>query len=104
MYKVLDVREHKYAIARSCGTGSSYSSSVSVTNDIQHEFVVICVELETSTRKRFVFYDGHREDDKFWGTHYYGHKGDFNLLVVGDLFEVEENDSKKDYTRITLVK
>ena len=30
MYKVLDVREHKYTVARSCGTGSNYSSSVSI--------------------------------------------------------------------------
>ena len=101
MYKVLDVREHKYAIARSCGTGSNYSSSVSITNDTEHEFVVICVELETNTRKRFIFYDGHKTEDKFWGTHYYGYKGDFNLLVVGDLFEVEKYE--KDYDRVILL-
>ena len=101
MYKVLDVREHKYAVARSCGTGSNYSSSVSVTNYIHHEFVVICVELETSTRKRFVFYDGHKTEDKFLGIHYYGYKGDFNLLVVGDLFEVEQYE--KDYDRVILL-
>ena len=101
MYKVLDVREHKYAVARSCGTGSNYSSSVSVTNDIHHEFVVICVELETSTRKRFVFYDGHKTEDKFLGIHYYGYKGDFNLLVVGDLFKVEQYE--KDYDRVILL-
>ena len=55
MYKVLDVREHKYAVARSCGTGSNYSSSVSVTNDIQFEFVVICMELATKERKDLSF-------------------------------------------------
>ena len=54
MYKVLDVREHKYTVARSCGTGSNYSSSVSISNDTHHEFVVICMELATKERKRFV--------------------------------------------------
>ena len=101
MYKVLDVREHKCAVARSCGTGSNYSSSVSVTNDIHHEFVVICRELATKERKRFVFYDGYKTEDKFCGTHYYGYKGDFNLLVVGDLFVVEQYE--KDYDRVILL-
>jgi hypothetical protein len=101
MYKVLDVREHKYAVARSCGTGSNYSSSVAVTNDTHHEFVVICMELATKERKRFVFYDGHKTEDKFWGTHYYGYKGDFNLLVAGDLFEVEKYE--QDYDRVILL-
>lgn len=100
MYKVLDVREHKYTVARSCNT-VNYSPSGSVSNDTHHEFVVICVDLETNARKRFIFYNGHKTEDKIWGTLYWGYKGDFNLLVGGDFFEIEKHE--KDYDRVILL-
>ena len=94
MFKVLEVREIKYAVSRSCSTGSSYSSSVSITNDTHHEFIVICKEMETDKRKRFSFTKGYTSKgyDKCT-TYYYGYQGDYNLLIVGDIFTIEKTNT-----------
>lgn len=101
MYKVLEVREHKYVVDHSYVTGINHSTSGSVANDTRHEFVVICVNLETNARTRFLFYNGHKTEDAIWGTYYWGYKGDFRLLVAGDFFEIEKHE--KDYDRVILL-
>ena len=94
MFKVLDIREHKYSIAHTCGTGSSYSSNVSINNETRHEFIVICDELETGNRKRFVFTEGHCSKSCYDGSYrYYGYQGDYDLLVVGDIFKIEPTNT-----------
>lgn len=93
MFKVLDIREHKYNIARSCGTGSSYSSTVSVQSETHHEFVAICKELETGIRKRFVFSKGYKSKGYSGEYYYYGYQGDYDLLIVGDIFEIKSTST-----------
>ena len=94
IYKVLDVRELMYlSSGRVCnGTYSGGNSSMSVENS--REFIVIA-EDEKCKRRRFHFYDGHEE--KFLGEMcYYGYKGDFDILVPGDKFELVETSTYKE--------
>lgn len=101
MFKVLDIREHKYSIARSCGSGSAYSSNVSVQSETHHEFVAICEELETGIRRRFVFSEGHKSKGYAGDYHYYGYQGDYDLLVIGDIFEIEPTST---YDKVIILK
>lgn len=91
MYKVLDVREYK-----SIGSGSYHTDYCGVGGktsiETMHFTAVICQDLGTNERKRFDFYYGYKDD--FLGkTKYYGYRGDYVLLVPGDLFEIKETST-----------
>ena len=100
MYKVLDVRE--VVKPNGCtGISDSYSSGIKLTTYSVTYVVVICEAVESKERCRFEFYEG-RESKNFMGnTYYHGYKGDFRLLVKGDLFEVEVKNN--DYDRVKLL-
>lgn len=93
MYKVLDVREYKSIGSGSYRTGYGGGGgklSVGTT----HFTAVICQDLSTNKRERFEFYYGY--EDEFLGkTRYYGYRGDYELLVPGDNFEIEETSTFK---------
>ncbi len=89
MYKVLDVREVIEIGPGSVSNHPSYCGSNSMSIKSTRKIVVIAEDEEYKERKRFHFYDSY--EDTFLGqTCYYGYKGDFDLLVPGDKFEVEE--------------
>lgn len=97
MYRVLDVRE---VIEISSGRVSNhtYGGSNSMSINTRRK-VVIIAEDENKQRKRFHFYDGYK--DTFLGkTSYYGYEGDFDLLVPGDLFEIEKTST---WDTVTLI-
>lgn len=76
-YKVLDVREKE----------STYSyTDLNNTYTTTHTVYVIIAEDTLGKRKRFQMYDSYKRD----GWHYYGYEGDFDLLIKGDWFEIEE--------------
>ena len=91
MYKVLAVREYISIGSGSYRTGyggGGGSLSVGTT----HYTAVICQDLSTNKRERFDFYYGYQ--DEFLGnTRYYGYRGDYELLVPGDLFEIKETST-----------
>lgn len=91
MYKVLDVREYK-----SIGSGNyraGYGEGGGrLSVETTHITAVIYQDLSTNERKRFDFYYGYK--DTFLGeTKYYGYRGDYDLLVPGDLFEIKETST-----------
>ena len=96
MYKVLDVREIVIISGGSTSKGvygGSDSFGVEST-----EYVVVIAEDKNKHRKRFEFKAGYKS--QFLGeTCYYGYTGDYNLLVPGDYFEIEETST---YPRVKL--
>ena len=100
MYKVLDVRE--VVKPNGCtGISDSYSSSIKSNIYSISYVIVICEETESKERYRFEFYEGRESKDFMGKTRYYGYRGDFRLLVNGDLFEVEVKNN--DYDRVKLL-
>lgn len=90
MFEVLSVREYDKIenVKFSSGIGVS-SGFVSMKNT--HYVVVIAVSIEPGERqrKRFAFSKAHSSE--FMGrTMYEGYAGDFELLVPGDVFEIQE--------------
>ena len=79
-YKVLDVREKEATYSYTDDT-NTYTST--------HTVFVIIAEDVNGKRKRFCMYDGYTSLF-LYDWHYYGYKGDFDLLVKGDWFEIEE--------------
>ena len=82
-YKVLDVREKESTYSYTDRT-NTYTST--------HTVFVIIGEDTRGRRKRFHMYDSYKSlflDE--W--HYYGYEGDFDLLVKGDWFEIEETEN-----------
>jgi hypothetical protein len=93
MYKALDVREVIEISSGSVSNHPSYCGSNSMSINTKQKTIVIA-ENENKKRTRFQFYDGY--EDRFLGQLcYYGYKGDFNLLVPGDKFEVRETSTWK---------
>jgi hypothetical protein len=91
MYKALDVREVIEISSGSVSNYPSYYGSNSMSINTSRKIVVIA-EDENKKRKRFHFYDSYK--DTFLGKpSYYGYEGDFDLLVPGDNFEVEETST-----------
>lgn len=87
MYKVLDVREIILVSNGSVSNGV-YGGNSSFSVQSTRRTIVIA-EDNNHHRKRFEFYDGYKEE--FLGDmHYCGYKGDYELLVPGDKFEVKE--------------
>lgn len=100
MYKALDVRE----IVKTdycAGSSDSYSNNIKLNTYSVTYIIVICEHFKSKERCRFEFYEG-RESKDFMGNRYYrGYKGDFRLLVNGDLFEVQVKNN--DYDRVKLL-
>ncbi len=79
-YKVLDVREKE-----STYSYTDYTNTYTAT----HTVFVIIAEDTLGERKRFHMYDSYKSLFlNEWS--YYGYEGDFDLLVKGDWFEIEE--------------
>ena len=79
-YKVLDVREKEQTYSYTDRT-NTYTAT--------HTVFVIIAEDVNGKRKRFHMYDSYKSlflND--WS--YYGYEGDFDLLVKGDWFEIEQ--------------
>ena len=100
MYKVLDIRE-LVKTDYCAGSSDSYSNNIKLNTYSVAYIIVICEHVESKERCRFEFYEG-RELKDFMGNRYYrGYKGDFRLLVNGDLFEVQVKNN--DYDRVKLL-
>ncbi len=95
-YRVLDIREYQDTTVTSYG--GSYGTNQKVRTDKRVIVVAICLNLDTNKRERMEFYPAY--SDAFLGTtHYYGYKGDYQLLVPGDVFQIT-NNSDYDYVSI----
>ena len=79
-YKVLDVREKEQTYTYTDCTNSHTAA---------HTVFVIIAEDTLGTRKRFHMYDSYKSLFRSEQA-YYGYEGDFDLLVKGDWFEIEE--------------
>ncbi len=89
-YKVLDIREYEDVTVNSSAV--SYGSNQKVRTDKRVIVVAICLNLDTNKRERMEFYPAYI--DTFLGnTNYYGYKGDYNLLVPGDIFQITETSN-----------
>lgn len=98
MYRALDVRE---VISISTGRVSNeiYGHGGSLDLQTRTNFVVIAENIETKDRKRFSFYSPYKSE--FLGEPMYcGHTGDYQVLVPGDLFEVEDTNT---WTHVQLI-
>ncbi len=98
MYKALDVRE-----VSKCYTGrvnnEIYGHGGQLTINETTYIVVIAENLATRDRKRFSFYPPRKEE--FLGEMcYYGYTGDYDVLVPGDFFEVEDTNT---WTHVRLI-
>lgn len=82
-YKVLDVREKESSYRY-----TDYHNSYTATHTV---FTVIAEDTK-GKRKRFNMYDKYKSKS-FGEWCYYGYEGDFDLLVKGDWFEVEETEN-----------
>ena len=90
MYKVLDVREIVTIHGGSTSSGVYGGSGSFAVNSKQ--YTVVIAEDKNKHRKRFEFKAGYKSE--FLGeTCYYGYSGDYNLLVSGDYFEIEETST-----------
>ena len=79
-YKVLDVRETTSTF--------SYTDQYNTYDCTKTVFAVIAQDIK-GNRKRFMMYDGYKS--LFLGDwNHYGYKGDFDILVKGDWFEIED--------------
>ena len=79
-YKVLDVREKEQTY--------SYTDRTNTYTTTHTVFVIIAEDIE-GKRKRLHMYDGYLS--LYMGEwSYYGYKGDFDRLVKGDWFEIEQ--------------
>lgn len=97
MYKVLDVREIVTIQGGSTSNGVYGGSGSYSVNSTQ--YTVVIAEDEEHKRKRFEFKAGYTS--KFLGkTSYYGYSGDYELLVPGDHFEIEETATYPNVRRI----
>lgn len=89
-YKVLDVRE-----VSKCTTGRVNSEIYGHGGTLSIEetsYIVVIAENEEHHRTRFQFYPGYQTS--FLGEpHYYGYRGDFDILIAGDSFQVQDTDT-----------
>lgn len=90
MYKVLDVRE----IVTFWG-GSVHSGVYGVSGSVDvnsRQYVVVIAEDEDNNRKRFEFCASYKKE--FLGEDcYYGHRGEYDILVPGDKFIIEKTST-----------
>lgn len=91
-YKALDVREYKIVgkVEYYKPYGSASSASVHVP---QHQRVIVIAEnIETKKRVRLEFLEAYEYNflDK---VRYHGYTGDWQFIVPGDIFVVEETST-----------
>lgn len=89
MYKALDVRE--YTKIGKVQVFKGYASHLHVLVPQHLRVVVIAKDVETSKRKRFEFFPKY-EFELGGKTHYGGYTGNYELIVPGDYFEVEQTE------------
>lgn len=92
MYKVLDVREQTIANYGTVSSGSYSGGTGHVNLEVRRKTIVIAEDAEHN-RKRFEFYEGYQERNYYGDTSYYGYRGDYDLLVPGDYFEIEKTST-----------
>lgn len=88
MLKTLSVREYdkldEVTYSNGCG-GNSGRIQIKKT----HYVVIVAADTETKQRKRIAFSEAHASE-LFGRTIYEGYTGDYQLLVPGDIFEIQE--------------
>lgn len=97
MYKALDVRD---VVRFSSGgfTQDSYSGKGNLSIN-EKRIIVVIAETEQKERVRFEFFQGYK--GQFLGnTQYYGYRGDFDVLIPGDTFVIEDTST---WQRVTIV-
>lgn len=97
LYKALDVREH-YIVGKANYITPYGSSSTGQVHVPQHLRVVVIAEEsrgEYKKRVRFEFLEAYEYEflDK---VHYNGYTGDWNLIIPGDYFTIEETSTYKN--------
>lgn len=108
MYQVLDVREHD-DLERLNGwyiNNNIDNTTRSLYFKKRRYYSIIAENLLTNKRVRFDFYDGYQETSTFKTikTTYYGYKGDFALLMIGDKFDiVYPSNEYEGYTIVQLI-
>lgn len=97
MFKVLDVREFSRVFGGSVSQGM-YGGSGSVKFN-ETTITVVIAEDENRERVRFEFYPKYK-NSFLDSTMYYGYTGDFNELVPGDKFIIEDTSTWQRVVRI----
>jgi hypothetical protein len=97
MFKVLDVREFSRISGGSVSQGM-YGGSGSV-NLKETTITVVIAEDEDKERVRFEFYPKYK-NSFLDSTMYYGYTGDFNELIPGDKFIIEDTSTWQRVVRI----
>lgn len=97
MFKVLDVREvTRISSGRVSQDTYGGSGSISFKETV---IVVVIAEDENGERVRFEFYPKYK-DSFLDSTMYYGYTGDFNELIPGDKFIIEDTTTWQRVVRI----
>ena len=97
MFKVLDVREISRISSGSVSQGM-YGGSGSI-NFKETTVIVVIAEDENRERVRFEFYPKYK-GSFLDSTIYYGYTGDFNELIPGDKFIIEDTTTWQRVVRI----
>ena len=100
MYKVLDVREQVIANYGTVSSGSYSGGTGHVSLEVQRKTIVIAEDADHN-RKRFEFYEGYQEKNFRGDYNCYGYRGDYDLLVPGDYFEIEKTST---YPNVRMIK
>ena len=95
-FKALDVREC-IDITSLRGTACGYSTSISI--DKREHIVVIAERVGNNERYRLELYSGY-QDTFLNKNNYYGYQGQWNMIVPGDVFEIEETST---YDKVTIL-
>jgi hypothetical protein len=95
-FKALDVREC-IDITSLRGIDSGYGTRICI--DKREYIVVIAERVWNNERCRFELYSGYQ--DTFLNKNkYYGYQGQWNMIVPGDVFEIEETNT---YDKVTIL-
>lgn len=95
-FKALDVRNF-IDITSLRSNESGYSTRITMKKS---EYIIVIAErVGNNERCRLELYEGYQ--DRFLGNNkYYGYQGQWNMIVPGDVFEVEETNT---YDRVTIL-
>lgn len=85
MYKVLEIREYDEVITKKTCEDSLHLK-------VNHIIIAICINEDTNKRERAIFEKGY-EHTVCGMTYYGGYAGDYDLLIAGDRFEIEETST-----------
>ncbi len=98
-YKALDVREIVVTTDACLWYSESCNNTRGAIRIDELVQIVVIAEDENKQRKRFHFFRGHQEQ-VFGRTHYHGYRGDYDILVPGDMFEIVDTDT---YTTVNIL-